>query len=99
MLQRIVMPSSQRVEGSKKNALTASPLKMKAKQTFEMFGTAHPVMVSHPSRPKSSTRKKCYLPLLDTKPSDSKAFTAVLTEMAYTTINNHLAIGHRIYFC
>jgi len=89
------MPSSPRVEGSKKNNLTASPLQMKAKQTFEMFGTAHPMTVSHPSRPKSSTRKKCYLPQL----SDSKAFTAVLTEMAYTTINNHLAIGHRIYFC
>jgi len=43
--------------------------------------------VSYPRRPKSSTRKKCYLPLLDTQPSDSKVFTAVLTEMASTTIN------------
>ena len=43
--------------------------------------------VSYPRRPKSSTRKKCYLPLLDTKPSDSKAFTAVLTEMSSNTVN------------
>jgi len=43
--------------------------------------------VSYPWRPKSSTRKKCYLQLCDTQPSDSKAFPATLTEMAFTTIN------------
>jgi len=47
MLQRIVMPSSPRVEGSKKNALNVSPLQMKAIQIFEMFGNTQPMTECH----------------------------------------------------
>jgi hypothetical protein len=75
------------VEGSKKNALTAAPLKMKAMQTFEMSGTAHPMTQCHIPEDLNPQLEKCYLPLLDTQPSDSKAFIAVLTEMTSTSIN------------
>jgi len=94
------MRSSPRVEGSKKNALTASLLKMKAMQAFERFETVHPMTQCHiPEDLHPQLQRNVICHFVTHNPVTAKPLLQFLQKWLLPPSTDRLANGHRIYFC